>query len=314
MTITTVTEIEEAPLRSESLSNTAYRMSVETFLTAVTVLSQELGVVIPQMNADIATVNDQAEQVEESRDAVQATYALIVAESMGGLTGSSATSVTIGTGAKSFAASPGKLWRPSLWVMIRSAANAANWMTGPITSYDVADGDPLGVDVRQSNGSGTFTDWLIYPTYAPTPSPNLVIASKTDTASTTSTSWVDTGLQVTITLTDPSCRVFLNAAVAAAGVSTDPTTFRFTRAGTPIIQGDAASSRTRGHFCVTGNSTISAAGHAVDVPGSVGPHTYKLEWRTPSGTSYLNRTVGDGDNATSARLVSTLTAMQVGAV
>lgn len=76
------------------------------------------------------------------------------------LSGTSTTSLAIGTGAKSFAASTGKQWGVGQFLLAASAANPANYMHGQVTSYDSGTG-ALVLNVLDVGGSGTKADWTI---------------------------------------------------------------------------------------------------------------------------------------------------------
>lgn len=74
--------------------------------------------------------------------------------------GTSASSVAVGSGSKSFTTQAGKLWQIGQFVIVASAANAANYMAGQVTAYS---GTSLTVEVPVggTGGSGTYTDWRI---------------------------------------------------------------------------------------------------------------------------------------------------------
>lgn len=74
------------------------------------------------------------------------------------LTGTSTTSVSIATGSKSFTTQDGKYFNEGAWVLITSDANEANYMHGQVTAYS---GTSLTVNVTNTGGSGTETDWTI---------------------------------------------------------------------------------------------------------------------------------------------------------
>ena len=142
-----------------------------------------------------------------------------------------------------------------------------------------------------------------------------VQAVKTDTASTTSASYVDTGLEVTITLEKADSKVLLSAML---NIGTDSTTrqgfFVFVRDGTILAQGDADGDRTRVHFGVTVASAayiVPAAAEILDEPGSIGPHTYKIQWARNISTLFLNRNGANNNNENDIRSISTLTAREI---
>lgn len=325
--------ITAVPLRSEAETSDQYEGWLETFLDDdITGFSSDLATAIPVMNTNIATVNSQSAQVEEDADAVdaaktviEAMYADIINSTSTAAVGTSTASVAIGTGSKSFAAGAGtvgKAWPLNQPVFAVSSSDPTKSMWGELTAYNAADGS-FTMNSQTVAGSGTVASWVIYlslPRFMI--APNVVVATKTDTASTTSTSWVDTGLEVSITLKKASDKVLVSADVMGSETAVGSNlAFRFVRGGTPLLQGDAAGTRTQAHFGMAtqfatelsgANSIVSpASGSAVDTPGSAGPHTYKLQWSVRSGTGYMNRAESDADGAFRIRGASTLTAMEI---
>lgn len=73
-------------------------------------------------------------------------------------TGTSITSVTIGTGTKNFVTQIGLGFAPGQFFTAVSAANNANYMFGVVTSYDEFAGT-LILNSTVVGGSGTFSDW-----------------------------------------------------------------------------------------------------------------------------------------------------------
>ncbi len=74
--------------------------------------------------------------------------------------GTSVTSLLIGTGSKTFTTQSGLAWLPGAVVRVSSAANAANYMQGTVTSYATTS---FVVNVASVGGSGTFADWNFNP-------------------------------------------------------------------------------------------------------------------------------------------------------
>jgi hypothetical protein len=76
----------------------------------------------------------------------------------------SVTSVTIGTGSKTFTldatAGVNRSWAAGDSVLISQQSNSANNMTGTVTSY-TASTQALVVDVTSTGGSGTITSWRV---------------------------------------------------------------------------------------------------------------------------------------------------------
>lgn len=71
----------------------------------------------------------------------------------------SATSVTIGTGSKTFTTQAGKELYRNTYIRVASASDATKYMEGTITAYD---GTTLTVNVTSVNGSGTYASWHIH--------------------------------------------------------------------------------------------------------------------------------------------------------
>ena len=72
----------------------------------------------------------------------------------------SSSSVTIGTGSKSFTASTGSLLQVGQYVIVSSTASPANYMIGQVTAYNAGTG-ALTVNVIATGGSGTIASWTI---------------------------------------------------------------------------------------------------------------------------------------------------------
>lgn len=85
--------------------------------------------------------------------------ALAVAMNLNSTTDASASSVAIGTGAKTFAVTAGKSFQPGMALVIAdTAAPSTNWMYGLVTSYA---GTSLVMSILATLGSGTKTAWTI---------------------------------------------------------------------------------------------------------------------------------------------------------
>jgi hypothetical protein len=137
---------------------------------------------------------------------------------------------------------------------------------------------------------------------------------KSDVFSTTSTSYTDvTGLSVSITPSSASNRILvvLNSYFSESGL--DCTMVRLLRNGTVINVGDAAGSRIQatGASGYDSNSINCIGANFLDSPNTTSSVTYSVQARLSTGTSYLNRTGADGDNALHPRTASTITVMEV---
>lgn len=80
------------------------------------------------------------------------------------LTATSSTSMVVGTGTKSFVATPGRNFSPGQFVLIAAENSLSNNMLGQITLYDATTG-VLVVAVSKVTGSGTFASWFISLSY-----------------------------------------------------------------------------------------------------------------------------------------------------
>jgi len=75
-----------------------------------------------------------------------------------GYLATSTTSVSIGTGSKSFTTQSGLAYTAGARVRTSSAADTSNYMEGLVTAYS---GTTLVVNMTRESGSGTFADWNI---------------------------------------------------------------------------------------------------------------------------------------------------------
>ena len=150
----------------------------------------------------------------------------------------------------------------------------------------------------------------------------VVQAVKTDTFSTTSTSFTDiTGYSVSITPKFDSSKILImGTLVAGYGVSSAYALyFRLMRGSTPICVGDSDGSKTQASFGTQGlantDTTISFPFQFLDSPNTTSATTYKVQATSENPqTLYVNRSLEtDGDNAIVARFASTLTVMEISA-
>lgn len=145
----------------------------------------------------------------------------------------------------------------------------------------------------------------------------VVSTTKTDTFSTTSTSFVDvTGLSVSITPTSATSKILVLYDTMIGPQDTG--FFRIVRDSTAIKQGDAAGGRIRttvGSISPGGNNDKSApgAGNYLDSPTTTSAITYKIQVQTYSGTLVVNRSYNDSDATYSGRGASTITVMEIAA-
>jgi hypothetical protein len=144
----------------------------------------------------------------------------------------------------------------------------------------------------------------------------VVSTNKTDTFSSSSTSYVDiTGMSVSITPSAATSKILVVANLMIGSTATDPITqINLVRGSTSIAQGDAAGSRTRAATGVRVDisaNCLSLGINFLDSPATTSSTTYKLQMLMNSGTSYLNRSNTDSDSAVFARYSSTITVMEI---
>lgn len=77
-----------------------------------------------------------------------------------GTNATSTTSMTIGTGSKTFTVQTGKSFVVGQFVVIASTASPSNYMLGQITAYNSGTGS-ITVAVGTTNGSGTLAAWTV---------------------------------------------------------------------------------------------------------------------------------------------------------
>lgn len=122
---------------------------VETFDTKAFAFNAALSVFRTQ-------ANDMAAEMQMNADVAAA---IILAMALPQFSGTSSSSVSIGTGAKTFVTQTGKGWLPGQIVVVTSGAN---YLKGSVTSYSGAN---LSLNVTSVNGSGTFGVWDIGLSY-----------------------------------------------------------------------------------------------------------------------------------------------------
>ena len=148
----------------------------------------------------------------------------------------------------------------------------------------------------------------------------VVSATKTDTASTTSLTFVSTGLEVAITPSATSSKILLIATPVIGSHLDNNNGTCFMRDSTTLALGDAASNRSlyMSHSQYQ-YSSYNGESHPIsylDSPSSTSAITYKVAYRmgnqpNTSYPLYLNRGPYDSDNANYARSSSTIIAMEI---
>jgi hypothetical protein len=147
----------------------------------------------------------------------------------------------------------------------------------------------------------------------------VVSATKTDTFSTTSSSYVDvTGLSVSITPSSASNKILITGLVNFGGPN-DVAYIRLVRDSTAICVGPAAGNRVSA-MAQQRNSTDTADAEAasvnfLDSPNTTSSVTYKIQaCNSPGGwTTRINSSADDADQTNRGRTASTITVMEIAA-
>tara|TARA_B100000900_G_scaffold346878_1_gene311824 strand:+ start:94 stop:618 length:525 start_codon:yes stop_codon:yes gene_type:complete len=146
----------------------------------------------------------------------------------------------------------------------------------------------------------------------------IVQTTKTDTASISSSTFADI-LTVSITPTSTSSKFLLIGDLKIGYSSyTAAVAWKFVRDSTDIFIGDSDGSRSS---CTWGledghdNSTVyqldTTYGTFLDSPSTSSAITYRIQWKAPQATGYLNRTGSDNNSVGYPRTASSFTVMEV---
>ena len=146
--------------------------------------------------------------------------------------------------------------------------------------------------------------------------------TKTDTASTSSTSFSDI-LTVSITPTSSTSKILLIGDLKIGyGSYQTSVMWKFVRDSTDLFIGDADGNRTRCCWGIedTSNSSNDAVYHIasthgtfLDSPGTTSAITYRIKWSAQQNTAYLNRTGDDANGLAYPRAASSFTVFEVSA-
>tara|TARA_R110002051_G_scaffold165997_1_gene236955 strand:- start:390 stop:950 length:561 start_codon:yes stop_codon:yes gene_type:complete len=146
-------------------------------------------------------------------------------------------------------------------------------------------------------------------------------AVKTDVETYTTTStWTNIDdITQAITLSSASNKVLMSFTGCFGTTDTYHHFIRFARGGTGIGVGDSAGSRTQAGAKIDWgddaggdqNGMRSVGMQFIEAPGSVGPHTYTVQYLLTGGTMYVNRADVDSDGANAGRTICTLTLTEI---
>lgn len=183
----------------------------------------------------------------------------------------------------------------------------------PNNVNSVSDSNILAVSASKLSGQVPYTNQPAGSVL------QVVSAIKTDTASTTSTTFTDiSGLSVSITPKSASNKMLILLSVVGAN-STYGAFVRLCRDSTGIALGNTNGSRTVtsiGNFYNPDqNTTVTGAINYLDSPTTTSPITYKAQFRNGNGTgtALINMSPNNIDAAYTAAPVSTITVMEIAA-
>lgn len=142
----------------------------------------------------------------------------------------------------------------------------------------------------------------------------VVQATKTDTFSTTSTTFTDiTGMSVSITPSSTSSKILVFVYLNDSN-SSNFTMHKLLRGSTDIFLGDAAGSRIQvtAAGMTDSNRQRTTNFHYLDSPSTTSATTYKCQMRVNSSeTGYINRSSADSNSSPYMRSASAITVMEV---
>jgi len=143
----------------------------------------------------------------------------------------------------------------------------------------------------------------------------VVSVTKTDTFSTSSTSYTDvTGLAATITPRATTSKILIYVDSNYSNLADRNGIFRLVRDSTPIALGDTAGSRSRGFAQGRPQDTSASASittNFLDSPSTTSATTYKVQMLVQSGTGEVNQLSDSTDSSQRGRTISSITLTEV---
>ena len=138
----------------------------------------------------------------------------------------------------------------------------------------------------------------------------VVQAVKVDTASSSTNSFVDTGISQAITPISSSSKILCTYSVYMSHSSAVVSYINLVRGSTTIFQpsGSPTDEATTVRYGGTGTVMLQHVCEFLDSPSTTNAITYKLQYRAHGGTVYINRYTSDNYHGTSS-----LTLMEVAA-
>ena len=143
----------------------------------------------------------------------------------------------------------------------------------------------------------------------------VVSAHKSDTSSTTSTSFTDTGLEATITPKDSSNKILVMSDAKMGMASGNIGYVGLFRSSTQIGLGDANSSKIRCMACFDGSSaqhdSCVSPIYFLDSPSTTSATTYKIRYRGNNGNTVRMNVSGSDRSSNDGSFGSNLILMEV---
>ena len=149
----------------------------------------------------------------------------------------------------------------------------------------------------------------------------VVSTTKTDTFTTTSTSYEDvTGLSVSITPRSTSSKIFVMVQTNVGGDSNSYSAIQLVRDSTAINIGDASEPRTQASYMSFNGGTTDGENYygaanvhlsILDSPATTSTLTYKVQAKTNTSNIKINSSGADGGNSIYGRMASTITLMEI---
>jgi hypothetical protein len=205
------------------------------------------------------------------------------------------------------------------------SANISHGIAGSFIGAGSITGDKIGQNAISSNNIVSVNASVATVGTLPTARLPLgtvlqvVSATKTDTFSTSSSSWTDiTGLSVSITPTSSSSKILVMYNLMTGETISQFPLIRLVRGSTAIAVGDAAGSRAQVSSVSWTNGSNNVANmqsmNFLDSPSTTSSITYKLQTiNTQPETVYVNRNARDSNVASEPRGVSSITVMEIAA-
>jgi hypothetical protein len=149
-------QITALPTPPSTNDPTNFNTRADAFMGQMPTFVSQANALATEVYANTAQVA--ADRVQTGADRTAAAASAISALGAPGTNGSSATSLTVGTGTKAFTVQTGKAWVAGQGFFLASTASPLNWMTGVLTAYNAGTGAAT-LQVDTVGGSGTFAAW-----------------------------------------------------------------------------------------------------------------------------------------------------------